>query len=344
LISRHRAAAAEASNGIASGIQSSDRIRCRIERRRIGHTGTTRPRVTRSYHHLDTSSFLGLNRDSQFVPRDASFRGRATPGVDGNVGRQSWIALVRRAVEWIRREEKFHALDVPCRCAVAYVHVTATDPFCPGRHSNLISAAIIANRCASCVGAVEEIIARLLRIVPARIAHTVMNGVVPVKVVIGVDSVPPTVVRLERVMCPALTRIGAGNNDSLASESQRPHVRRVRVSNARFDRRRNTGCAGHQRRLLNGAQLRKVIVNNRVACDTRHVWTSCQRFGKLAVSFHQNCINDIERLILNLSFAQPLKDWPLSALGLFQQGLINEAALFGLSWQIGRRTQIGLIC
>jgi len=145
-------------------------------------------------------------------------------------------------------------------------------------------------------------------------------------------------------MRPALTSIRACNNDSFASESQRPHVRRVRVSNARFDRRRNTGCAGHQRRLLNGAQLRKVIVNNRVACDTRHVWTGCQRLGKLAVSFHQNCINDIERLILNLSFAQPLKDWPLCALGLFQQRLINEPALFDFSWQISSRTQIGLIC
>jgi hypothetical protein len=171
-----------------------------------------------------------------------------------------------------------------------------------------------------------------------------MNGVVPVKVVIGVDSVPPTVVRLERVMCPALTRICAGNNDSLASESQRPHVRRVRVSNARFDRRRNTGCAGHQRRFLNRASLRKVIVNNRVACDARYVGTGRQRLGKLAVSFHQNCINDIERLRLDVAFAQPLKDWPLCALGLFQQGLINEAALFGFSWQIGCWNQIGLIC
>lgn len=302
-ISRDRAAAAKAGNSVRAGVQRSDCVGCRIKRWRIGHRGTTGARVSRSDYHLDTGGFLSFNSGLQFVADDTTLRSGTTPGVDGNVGRFSRVTFVRRAVERIRRKEKFHALDVPRRCAIAYVHVTATDPFCPGRHSNLISAAVIANRCASCVGAVEEIIARLLRIVPARIAHTVMNGIVPVKVVIGVDSVPPTVVRLERVMCPALTRICAGNNDSLASESQRPHVRRVRVSNARFDRRRNTGCAGHQRRFLNRARLRKVIVNNRVACDARHVWTGRQRLGKLAVSFHQNCINDIERLILNVAFA-----------------------------------------
>ena len=73
-------------------------------------------------------------------------------------------------------------------------------------------------------------------------------------------------------------------------------------------------------------------MNVRIACDARHVGASRQRLGKLAVSFHQNRINNIERLILDVSFAQPLKDRPLCALGLVQQGLINEAALFGLSW------------
>jgi hypothetical protein len=49
-------------------------------------------------------------------------------------------------------------------------------------------------------------------------------------------------------------------------------------------------------------------------------------------------------LILDVAVAQPLEDWPLSALGFFQQSLINEAALFGFTLQISRRTQIGLIC
>jgi hypothetical protein len=48
--------------------------------------------------------------------------------------------------------------------------------------------------------------------------------------------------------------------------------------------------------------------------------------------------------MLDVALAQPLEDWPLCALGLFQQGLINEATLFGLSWQISCRSQIGPIC
>src|SRR2546430_5266113 len=45
--------------------------------------------------------------------------------------------------------------------------------------------------------------------------------------------------------------------------------------------------------------------------------------------------------MLDLAFAQPLQDWSLGSPGLFQQSSINEAAFFGLGWQIGRRPQIG---
>jgi hypothetical protein len=111
---------------------------------------------------LDTSSSLRFNSSLQLVADNTTLRGRTTPGVDCNIGCFGRVAFVGRAVEWIRRKEKFHALDVPCRCAVTLIHVTATDPFCAGRHSNLISAAIVADRCAGCMRAMEEIVARLL--------------------------------------------------------------------------------------------------------------------------------------------------------------------------------------
>ena len=47
--------------------------------------------------------------------------------------------------------------------------------------------------------------------------------------------------------------------------------------------------------------------------------------------------------MLNVTVAQPLKDWLLRGLGPFQQGLINEAALLGLGRQIGGRAQVGPI-
>jgi len=42
----------------------------------------------------------------------------------------------------------------------------------------------------------EEIIARKRRIVTARVADAIMNGVVPVEIVIGVHAVPAAIVRL----------------------------------------------------------------------------------------------------------------------------------------------------
>jgi hypothetical protein len=122
-------------------------------------TGTI---ISSSHYHLNTGSFLGLNRDSQLVAGSATFRNRATPGVGCNIGRFRRVAFVGCAVEWVRREEKFHALDVPCRCASALVHITTTDPFCAGRHPYLVSTAVIANCRAGGMAAVEVIIARLL--------------------------------------------------------------------------------------------------------------------------------------------------------------------------------------
>ena len=90
----------------------------------------------------------------------------------------------------------------------------------------------------------EEIVARERRIVPARVADAVMDGVVPVVIVVGVHSVPAAIVRLKRVMRPANTGIGAGNNDVLPGESQRPYLRRVRVIDPWLDRFRTQEDGG----------------------------------------------------------------------------------------------------
>ena len=43
------------------------------------------------------------------------------------------------------------------RCAVALVHVTATDPLCAGRHPDLVDPAVIADRGAGGVRAVAAL-------------------------------------------------------------------------------------------------------------------------------------------------------------------------------------------
>jgi hypothetical protein len=110
---------------------------------------------------LDTSSFLRFNSSLQLVADNATLRSRATPRVSRYIRRQARVAFVGRAAERVRRQEKFHALDVSGRGAIALVHVTATDPFCARRHSNLVGAAIVANCRANGMTSVEEIIARL---------------------------------------------------------------------------------------------------------------------------------------------------------------------------------------
>jgi hypothetical protein len=167
------------------------------------------------------------------------------------------------------------------------------------------------------MAAMKEIVTRLWRVRAAN-AATGMNAVMPVKIVIRVDSVPTAVMRLERIVRPANTCVRAGNDDSLSPEPKGPDIRRVRVSNARLDRRWRRGAAGLQRRLLDRASLRKVVLNMRIACDAGHVRAGRQYFGELAIAFHQNRVHDIKRLMLDVAVAQPSQEWLLSALGFLQ--------------------------
>ena len=162
----------------------------------------------------------------------------------------------------------------------------------------------------------EEIITREWRVRTAN-ATAGMNGVVPVVVVIGVYSVPAAIVRLERIVCPANAGIGAGNHDTLPGETQRPHLRRVCVIDAWFDRVRRLRALEVRRRLNRSARLRQVIVDDRIAFHSCHVRTSCQCRGDLAATtLHQNCINDVEGSMFDAVFAQPLQDRSLRSLGL----------------------------
>ena len=76
------------------------------------------------------------------------------------------------------------------------IHVPTTDPFREGRHPNLVSHRVVANRCAHRMRAMTVIVARKWRIIAAGISNAVVNGVMPVVVVIGCDSIPAAVLRL----------------------------------------------------------------------------------------------------------------------------------------------------
>ena len=79
------------------------------------------------------------------------------------------------------------------------------------------------------VRAVTGIVARKGRIVAARITGAVMDGIVPVVIVVGGYAVPAAVMRLDCVMGPAKTGIRSGDHNSLAGVAERPHLRRMRV-------------------------------------------------------------------------------------------------------------------
>src|SRR5581483_4495818 len=120
-----------------------------------------------------------------------------------------------------------------------------------------------------------KVIARLGRIIPARVPNAVVDGVMPVVIVIGSHSVPAAVVRLEGVMRPAHACVCARYRNPLSPEAQCPHIGRVRVGDSRLDRLRTL------RRLIDGLRLGKVILDVGIAFYPRYVRASSQRLGNL---------------------------------------------------------------
>ena len=191
------------------------------------------------YHHDAGRAWASTAACNVSVEQPSS--GRAIPGVISNIRSFGRVAMAWIAAYRVRRQEQFHALDASGRCSQVHwsIYHAAGDPLCAGRHPNLVTSAVVADHGACGVAAVGMIVAREWRIVAARIAYAVMNGVMPVVIVIGGLSVPAAVVRFKRVMRPANTGIGAPNNNSLAGETEVPNLRRVRVINSWFNRRRH---------------------------------------------------------------------------------------------------------
>ena len=73
-------------------------------------------------------------------------------------------------------------------------------------------------------------------LLPQGLANAVVNGVVPVVIVVGHCSVPAAIVTLKRVMRPANAGISGSDHESLAGKSARPDLRRVRVIDVRLNR------------------------------------------------------------------------------------------------------------
>src|SRR5207253_7399165 len=76
-----------------------------------------------------------------------------------------------------------------------------------------------------------------LRVVTAGIANAVMDGIVPVVIMVGDYPIPAAVVRFKRVMRPTLTSIGARHHNILPVESERPDLRRVCIIDRSEERR-----------------------------------------------------------------------------------------------------------
>src|SRR5215471_10847448 len=100
-------------------------------------------------------------------------------------------------------------------------------------------------------------------------------------------------------MGPSNAGIGAGYNNILSCETQRPYVRGMRVSDAGFDSRRSQQV---RRRFFDSLRLRKMILNMWIAFNTCDVWPGCQHVGNVAGRFYQDSVNDVKGVMFKAAF------------------------------------------
>ena len=106
----------------------------------------------------------------------------------------------------------------------------------------------------------------------ARIGRAIVDGIVPVIIVIGIHSIPAAIMRLERVVCPANAGVRTGYNNVLPCKTQCPYLGRMRIIDAWFD---GFGSLEMRKRFIDCLRFRKMILDLRVAFYARHVRPCC---------------------------------------------------------------------
>ena len=135
-----------------------------------------------------------------------------------------------------------------------------------------------------------------------------MDGVVPVEIVIARYCRPTRGSEASSALCVQRMPVSAlRHHNILPGESERPDVRRVRVSDARFDRRRHLRAAKSPRQRK--AWLRKIILDMRIAFYAaprpgRAANASAISRAALSLELRSRC----RRTMLKPAFAQPLQD------------------------------------
>ena len=125
--------------------------------------------------------------------------------------------------------------------------------------------------------------------------------------------------RLQRVVCPTLTGISAADDNSLASEPQRPHIRRVRIVNTGSI---VSGVSAVSKSTGQWTPSGWILLVSNVwiafySGDVREFFFQQQRSGDLAAALHQDRVHNVKGAMLDaaLSATEPLKDRPLCCLG-----------------------------
>ena len=167
-------------------------------------------------HELDPRRADAFDRRLKRGRIGASFSRRAGPRRVDDVGRFKRLGVLVREIR--RGDEPLKAFGVRRRRPDALIQVAAADPLRSRRHSDLISASVVADHGPHGVCAVSVVVAGRRGVRPADAAARV-DRVVPAVVVVRRGSQPAAVVGLESRMVPFISGVASGDDHALARKS-----------------------------------------------------------------------------------------------------------------------------
>ena len=164
----------------------------------------------------------------------AAFTGRATPRIIDHIRSQSGVRVT--AINAGGGDEPLVALCIRGRCSRTTIHVPAANPACAGSHTNLVAAAIISHHGAHGVCAVTIVITGGGGIGPTGITGVaIMNGIVPVVVMISRGAIPTAILVNLSGMIPLIAGVLSTNDHPLTGIAKIPNLRRFNQTDIPFN-------------------------------------------------------------------------------------------------------------
>jgi hypothetical protein len=289
-------------------------------------------------HRQDAGGAHIVDHCQQNVRAAAALLRGTSPGVINDIWSHTRVAIQRAGSRWVRRHEPLVAFGVGGRGAPSIFHITAADPTCARRNTNLSPIIIYAaHDGAHGVGAVTVVVAGNRTVVTAVVqiqkAQILMDGIMPGIGVVSLEPIPAAVLALDGRVIPLVAGVLPANDHPLPGIAGCPYLGSADFLNipqnaAQF--------------LLSCGFLRRHRIDLRVGVNAGNLLALSQVLDQLQVTLGPDHIGNPVGTVGDVPALQFFQEGGLRPPGSLGQCLEHKGAFLLFGHQGGGLVEIGL--